>query len=474
MNFSNFTIESNITLHENSSLFVDLNYSDTLWLMISTALVFMMLPGLGFYYSGYIQRTSTLTIFMSILVPFSCVTIQWFLIGYSLVFSDTGSQIIGNFKYAFLTSIGDVPSKILSLVPSNVFMIYQGLFAGLTPCLFYGAIAERGTISAFILISVLWTTLVYDFIAYWTWNPNGWLNNMGVLDFAGGGPVHVASGFAALAYALVVGQRKNVNFKQIKPINLTEIFLGTCLLWVGWLGFNGGSEGAINSRAINAAVVTNYAAASGGLSWILIEMIFHKTWSLSLNAFCTGALASLVSITPACGYVRPLYAIVIGLLTTPVCFLATFFKKATRYKFDDAVDVFAVHGCGGIIGSLLTGIFAEKSVIEMVNKNGHVKGGFLDGNYYQIIYQLVGICLAAIWSFFITLTLVKLVDVLPFLSLRLDEESEKIGSDFAELGEVAYGIELDDLNANKLVYSKKSKTNEAFETETKVSESSKS
>ena len=168
---------------------------------------------------------------MSILVPFSCVTIQWFLVGFSLVFSDSGSQMIGNFKYAFLMDIGEMPSKILSLVPSNVFMIYQSLFAGLTPCLIYGAIAERATISSFILIIVVWTTLVYDFIAYWTWNPNGWLYKLGALDFAGGGPVHISSGFAALAYAIVVGQRKNVNFKTIKPINLTEIFLGTCLLW---------------------------------------------------------------------------------------------------------------------------------------------------------------------------------------------------------------------------------------------------
>lgn len=158
-----------------------------------------MLPGLGFYYSGYIRRTSTLTIFLSILVPFSCVTIQWFLLGYSLVFSDTGSKIIGNFDYAFLNHIGKLPSSLLTNVPSNVFMIYQGLFAGLAPCLFYGAIAERGTISAFILICIFWTTFVYDFIAYWTWNRNGWLNKMGVLDFAGGAPVHISSGFAALA-----------------------------------------------------------------------------------------------------------------------------------------------------------------------------------------------------------------------------------------------------------------------------------
>jgi Amt family ammonium transporter len=216
----------------------------------------------------------------------------------------------------------------------------------------FGSAAERTTMSSYILFLFIWSTLVYDFIAYWTWAENGWLHDFGVLDFAGGTPVHVTSGFSALAYALCVGPRRTVDFKKIYPSNISDVFLGTSLLWFGWFGFNGGSEFQINARAVNAMYVSNLAAGTGGLTWMFAEMIKHRRKKMSLNGFCSGAVAGLVAITPASGFVRPHYAIVFGFVAGICCLMAGDLKKITRFRYDDACDVFAVHGTGGFVGRL--------------------------------------------------------------------------------------------------------------------------
>jgi Amt family ammonium transporter len=228
-------------------------------------------------------------------------------------------------------------------------MIYQCMFAAITPCLAFGSAAERTTMPAFILFLIIWSTLVYDFIAYWVWAPNGWLKDYGVLDFAGGTPVHITSGFSAFAYALAVGPRRKVDFKSEKPSSIADVFLGMTLLWFGWFGFNGGSELAINSRSVNAIIVSNLSASIGGLSWMFTHMIFKRTKKMSLNGFCCGAISGLVAITPGSGFVSPVYSLIFGLLAGIICYFACYIKKLTNYKYDDACDVFAVHGVAGIV-----------------------------------------------------------------------------------------------------------------------------
>lgn len=225
----------------------------------------------------------------------------------------------------------------------------------------------------------VWTTIVYDFIAYWTWGYSGWLKSMGALDFAGGGPVHISSGFAALAYAAALGPRRRLDFKRCRPSNMGFVYLGTALLWFGWFGFNGGSEGAVNARSVNAVVVTNLAASVAGLTWMLLDMCIQQTRHMSLNNFCAGAVTGLVAITPACGFVWPYSSLAIGFIAAVIGYFAARVKALFRHRFDDACDVWAVHGIGGAVGSLLTAFFAQKSVVDMVG-DAKINGGFLDGN----------------------------------------------------------------------------------------------
>ena len=242
-----------------------------------------------------------------------------------------------------------MPYPLAPTIPGNLFMIFQCMFAAITPILAFGSAAERTTMLTYILFLIIWSTVVYDFIAYWVWAPNGWLKSYGVLDFAGGTPVHITSGFSAMAYALAVGPRRTVNFKSEKPTHLADVFLGMTLLWFGWFGFNGGSELAINARSVNAIVVSNLAASMGGLSWIMTHMIWKRTKKISLNGFCCGAIVGLVAITPASGFVAPVYAILFGIIPAIICYFACYIKKFTNFKYDDACDVFAMHGIGGVV-----------------------------------------------------------------------------------------------------------------------------
>jgi Amt family ammonium transporter len=294
----------------------------------------IMSTGLGIFYSGFVQVKNSLTILLSTFLPAAMVGIQvknqdsvhfffdlktidfptgqkWLIFGYSLVFTEDGSPVIGTFNHVILRNVGNNPNPVAPTIPSNVFMIYQCFFATLTPTIIFGSVAERATLTSFLVIIVFWSTLVYDFLAYWTWNKKGWLQVLGAIDFAGGGPVHIASGCSSLAFALVVGPRAT----RLKvPVNIKSVYVGTGLLWFGWIGFNGGSELALNSRAVNAVVVTNFAAFTSGICWVLLEMVLNWTKQVSLTGFCSGVIVGLVAITPASGFVTPVYSIVIGII----------------------------------------------------------------------------------------------------------------------------------------------------------------
>jgi len=313
--------------------------------------------------------------------------------------------------------------------------MFQLMFAIITPALAFGGAAERATMHSFMIWTFIWTTLVYDVVAYWTWNPNGWLFKLGSLDFAGGGPVHLASGAAALAYALILGKRDGHGKEPFRPHNLAHVILGTALLWFGWFGFNGTSEVASNGRAVNSMIISHIAASVGGLWWILMEYVF-STRKLSSFGFCSGAVVGLVAITPGSGYCTPAGSIVFGIVSVTCCFSATHLKN--YIKVDDAFDVFAIHGVGGMVGSLLTGIFADDYVFSL---DGTVaEGGWLDQRYQQVGYQLAGIVSIGTWSFTVSYIILSILNLIPGIGIRVKPEEESMGTDLALMGEIAYEL----------------------------------
>ncbi|KAI9290620.1 ammonium transporter [Neoconidiobolus thromboides FSU 785] len=410
------------------------NQGDIAWMLMSTALVFLMIPGLGYFYSGLAQTKNALSLIMLCCISLAIVGIEWFVIGYSLSFSKTGSFFIGNFDNAFLINVLDKPSPASSSIPDILFMIYQGMFAAITPALAVGAAAERGRILPSSLFILLWSLFAYNFIASWTWSSNGWGAKLGVLDYAGGTPVHISSGFAALVFSFMVGKRTGHGHEEFKPHNMSNVLLGTALLWFGWFGFNGGSALAANIRAVVSCVNTNIAACAGAVTWVIIEYCIGS-YKFSALAFCSGAVAGLVAITPAAGYVDIPSSILFGVLGSIVCCASVKFKE--WMKCDDALDVFAIHGMGGFAGSLLTGIFARKSIANL-DPEIVIQGGWLDGNFMQILYQLADCSAAAIWSSLITFIILFIMNRIPGLKIRADWDSECIGMDLAELGECAY------------------------------------
>lgn len=332
--------------------------------------------------------------------------------------------------------LGD-PSIGSTKIPAIVFSVFQCMFAALTPALAIGSAAERARLLPMIIFIFIWSTIVYDPIACWTWNPNGWSAQLGGLDFAGGTPVHIASGFSSLAYALILGKRRGhgsiTQASEFKPHNMSNVVLGTALLWFGWFGFNGGSALAGNMRAAMACVVTNLAAAVGALTWLVMDYRIERKFSAL--GFCSGAVAGLVAITPASGFVGPAPAVAIGFLGAVFCNLAVHLKHVLN--FDDAVDVFAVHGVGGYVGSVLTGLFAE-SYIAGLDGSTEIPGGWMNHNWIQLGHQLADCTAGAAWSFCITYLILFIMDRIPGLSLRVDPEVELQGLDAAEIGEMAY------------------------------------
>ena len=402
---------------------------DTAWLLISTALVMLMTPGLAFFYGGLVRRKNVLSTIMHSLFILALISVTWVLWGYSLAFGpDTGLGIIGGLDWIGLEGVTAAPSPIYApTIPHYAFMAFQMMFAIITPALITGAFAERKRFKAFVLFSVAWSTLVYAPIAHWVWSPDGWLYGLGVLDFAGGTVVHLSSGISALVAALMVGRRIGV-IRETEPHDVTMTVLGAGLLWFGWFGFNAGSALAANGIAALALVTTNTAAAMAALTWVTISWL-HKG-SPSVLGAALGAVAGLVAITPAAGYVSPAGAILIGGGVAVVCYGAA--QLRIRSRVDDALDVFAVHGVGGAFGALATGVFASVAV----NAAGH--DGALAGNLGQLAIQALAVVAVAVYSAAATALILLVVNAA--VRIRVPSAAEEAGLDMAQHGEIAYQL----------------------------------
>ncbi|CAG8538646.1 1017_t:CDS:2 [Ambispora gerdemannii] len=408
---------------------------DVGFVLLSTALVWIMVPGVGYFYSGMARSKNALSLIMLCILSVAVVSFQWWLFGYSLAFSKNASGFIGNLDNAFFINVKDEDSIVSDKIPDLVFATYQCMFAAITPALAIGSGAERARLVPTLIFIFIWTTLVYDVIACWIWNPNGWSYKLGGLDFAGGTPVHVSSGAAALAYCILLGKRHGHGTDEFKPHNVAHILLGTTLLWFGWFGFNGGSALSGNVRAAMAYTVTNISASVGGLTWMLLDYRLERKFSAL--SFCSGAVAGLVSITPGSGFVGTPAAVAFGFFGGILCNYAVKLKHI--FDFDDALDVFAVHCVGGITGNILTGIFAQKSIAYLDNAT-KIDGGWLDGNWKQIGFQLTDSVAGFTYSFSVTYIILYLMDKTPGLSIRADVDSEERGLDETEMGEQAYHV----------------------------------
>jgi len=420
------------------------NGGDIAWTIAATALVWIMIPGVGFFYSGLLRRKNALSMIWLSMMCVAVVSFQWFFWGFSLAFSDGADAFIGDLRYFGLKGVLAQPSIGSPRIPSLMFCIYQCMFAAITPMLAVGALAEHGRLGPSIVFVFVWSTLVYDPIACWTWNTNGWSNKHGGLDFAGGTPVHISSGAAALAISIFLGKRRGYGTPRLayKPHNSSYVVIGTVFLWFGWFGFNGGSALSANLRAIQACIVTNLAASVGGLTWMLWDYRLERKWSVI--GFCSGAVTGLVAITPASGFVGSPAAVAFGVIGGTVCNFATQLKFYLDY--DDALDIFAVHAIGGMVGNILTGIFAQASVAG-ADGITTIPGGWLDGHWVQLGWQLADSCAGMSYSLVVTTIICWVMHYIPGLSLRCDsEEAEIVGIDDYDMGEFAYdyvGLEQD-------------------------------
>ncbi|KAG6897484.1 hypothetical protein C0992_001089 [Termitomyces sp. T32_za158] len=426
---------------------------DIAWTLASTALVWLMIPGVGFFYSGLLRRKNALSMIWTSMIAIAVVSFQWFFWGFSLAFSETGSAYIGDLstcwwqgsfcslsqpdypEYFALKGVLAEPSIGSTRIPSIVFCVYQCMFAAITPAIAIGAIAERGRLGPILVFIFVWSTLVYDPIACWTWNSNGWSFIMGGLDFAGGTPVHISSGTAALAISIFLGKRRGYGTQRLayKPQNTSYVVLGTVFLWFGWFGFNGGSALSANFRAAQACIVTNLSASVGGLTWMLWDYRLEKKWSAV--GFCSGAIAGLVAITPGSGYVGSPAAVAFGFLGGTICNFATQLKFI--FGYDDTLDIFASHAIGGVVGNILTALFAQASVAHFDGFTV-IPGGWFDHHYVQLGYQIADSVAGLSYSFVMTTIILWIMHFIPGLSLRSNEETEILGVDDAEMGEFAY------------------------------------
>jgi ammonium transporter, Amt family len=402
---------------------------DTAWILVATALVMLMTPGLALFYGGLVRRKNVLSTIMHSFFLLALVSVTWVLWGYSLAFGpDTGVGLIGGLDWLGLETVTGAPSETYApTIPHLAFMAFQMMFAIITPALITGAFAERKGFKAFVLFSVAWSTLVYAPIAHWVWSPDGWLYALGVLDFAGGTVVHLSSGVAALVAALMVGRRMGLVEPATEPHDVPMTVLGAGLLWFGWFGFNAGSALGANGVAAVALVTTNTAAAMAALTWVTISWL-HRG-SPSVVGAAIGAVAGLVAITPAAGYVSPAAAVLIGFGVGAVCYTASLLRL--RSRVDDALDVFAVHGVGGAFGAVATGVFATVAV----NEGG--RDGLLAGNAGQVLLQLLGASAVALYSAVMTAGVLLAVNTV--VRIRVAGDAEETGLDLAQHGEIAYG-----------------------------------
>ncbi len=403
---------------------------DTGWVLTSSALVFFMTPGLAFFYGGLVRRKNMLSVLMQCFMILGIVSLQWILFGYSLAFGPDIGGFIGNLQWVGLKGVGLEPyADYSATIPHQAFMVFQLMFAVITPALILGAFAERMRFSAFCIFSLLWATLVYDPVCHWVWAVGGWLRGDGALDFAGGTVVHINAGLGALAAALVLGKRKGYPDNMSPPHNLPFGVLGAGMLWFGWFGFNAGSALGAGSLATNAFVVTHTATAAAGLTWAVMDWMLNS--KPTVLGMITGLVAGLVAITPASGFVTPMGAVWIGVGAGVICYLAVAYVKV-RFGYDDSLDAFGVHGVGGIWGALATGLWATTSV------NSAGSNGLFYGNPEQLLIQLKAVAATAVYSFVVSYVLLKLVDVL--VGLRVTEDEERIGLDLTQHRETAYTL----------------------------------
>jgi Amt family ammonium transporter len=420
-----------------------LTAGDISWVATATALVMLMTPALGFFYAGLVRKKNLVSTLIQCLIIFAVISLVWALWGYSLVFGPSVGGVIGNLDLVGLNNITiqNVNVLLAPAIPEMLFFAFQLKFAAITPALIIGACAERIRFRSLLIFIVLWSTLIYGPIAHWVWNPDGWLHNIGAIDFAGGIVVHVSAGLSALAAALVLGKRrgcvfwkdelKSLNKKgstSEKPSNIPYVILGAGMLWFGWFGFNGGSALAANELAVSAIVTTNLAAAGAAVSWMLLDWL--RKGKPSAVGISIGAVVGLVAITPAAGFVNITAAIIIGLTAGAISNTVANWRLA-RTRIDDTLDVFACHGVGGIWGSIVTGLFASGAV-NTVN-------GLFYGNPGQLISQLIAVGVVAPFSFFGSYALLKAINV--FSPLRVSPEEEDTGLDISQHGEEAYNLE---------------------------------
>ncbi|MDD5072374.1 MAG: ammonium transporter [Candidatus Omnitrophica bacterium] len=425
-----FTVIATVVAAEEVAPAVKVDSGDTAWLLMSAALVLLMTPALAFFYGGLVRRKNVLSILMQCFMVMCLITIQWVLFGYSLAFGPDVKGVIGSLAWFGLKGVGLDPNPAYAAtVPHQAFMIFQGMFAIITPALILGAFAERMKFSTFCVFALVWATLVYDPVCHWIWGVGGFLRADGALDFAGGTVVHINAGVAALASALVLGKRKGYPDKISPPHNLPFAVLGAGLLWFGWFGFNSGSALGSGSLATSAFVVTHIGAASAGLTWALLDWIFSSR--STVLGIITGAVAGLVAITPASGFVNPVGAIWIGIGVSVFCYMAVALLKV-KFGYDDSLDAFGVHGIGGMWGALATGLWATKAV----NASGN--NGLFYGNPAQFLIQFKAVIITAVYSFVMTFVILKALNAV--MGVRASEQDERIGLDLTQHREAGYTV----------------------------------
>ncbi|KAJ3008661.1 UNVERIFIED_CONTAM: hypothetical protein HDU68_003002 [Siphonaria sp. JEL0065] len=408
---------------------------DISWVLMSSALVFLQIPALGLFYSGLTESKNSLSILLSVMLCFCVVLVQWVLFGYSLSFSDVSSSaLIGDFHYAALLNTMDTENLIAPSITNALLSMYQMMFACITPGLFVGGVAGRMRLLPMMVFVFIWTTIVYDPIAYWNWSANGWLHTLNCMDYAGGSVVHLSSGVTGFVLAIMLGKRVDYGTRDYKPHNPTFVYIGTALIWFGWNGFNGGSALASNQRSVGAAFATNIAAGAGGLTMMALEAYVNKK-RFSAIAFCNGVVCALVAITPGSGFVAPALGLVFGILNSFVVFYAG--RLVHYFRVDDCLDVAASHAVGGAFGMILTGIFAQ-SEITTIAASPSAPAGWLSGVWIQMAIQLAGIASVGAWTAAWTVVIVLVINCIPGLKMRCHKDAEVMGLDAYEVGEDSY------------------------------------
>ncbi|KAF2457486.1 ammonium transporter-like protein [Lineolata rhizophorae] len=409
---------------------------DQAYIIVASAMVLIMVPGLGFLYSGLARRKSALSMLWAAMASSSVICFQWYFWGYSLAFSPYATNgFIGDLqKFGLMKTLG-APSPGSPLIPDLLYSFYQMMFCSVTAAIVSGVVAERGRLIPLLVFLFFWATIVYCPVAMWVWGANGWAYVWGVYDYAGGGPVEIVSGMTALAYSLVLGRRQEKMMLNFRPHNVSLITLGTILLWFGWLGFNGGSSFGANLRALMACWNTNLTAGFSAMTWVVLDWRLARKWSMV--GWCSGTISGLVAATPASGFIPPWASVVLGIVTGIICNFAT--KIKFWIKIDDSMDVFAEHGVAGMVGLFINGIFGASYIIGLDGVNaGAFPGAWLEHNWKQLYMQIAYIVACTAYSFVVSLILAFAIDKIPGLKLRASDEAELLGMDDDQLGEFAY------------------------------------